>query len=186
MIVVEAPALYEAAFQGEPLQRTVFPEPLNTHDTFWTIGDWPIRVPAVVSPAVPGLQRVIREMRYRTGWSARRLAEIIGSSHTTIINAESGRPLVSGHSGNLRQRLVEAHDLIERVFVLVNRDPERTATILATAPGPGRHSAVEELRETGDPGRAYLAALDAIRPRRTGLLVGDRPRWDGPTTALHD
>lgn len=185
MTIVEAPALYEAAFRGEPLQRTVFPPPLNTHDTFWTIGYWPIGVPAVVSPAVPRLQRVIREMRERTGWSARRLAEIVGSSHTTIINAENGRPLVSGHSGDLRQRLVEAHDLVERVYILVERDPERTAAILATA-STGRRSAVEELRETGDPGRAYLAALDAIRPRRTGLLVGNRPRRDGPTTALHE
>jgi hypothetical protein len=92
---------------------------------------------------------------------------------------------VSGHSGDLRQRLVEAHDLIERVYVLVDRDHERTATVLATA-ATGRRSAVEELLATGDPGQAYLAALDAIRPRRTGLLVGDRPRRDGPTTALHD
>jgi transcriptional regulator with XRE-family HTH domain len=186
MTVVETPALYEAAFRGEPLQRTVFPEPLNTHDTIWTIGYWPIRVPAVVSPAIPRLQRLIREMRERTGWSARRLGEIVGSSHTTILNAENGRPLMSGHSGDLRQRIVEAHDLIERVYVLVERDPERTAAILATAPDTGRRSAADELRETGDPGRAYLAALDVIRPRRTGLLVGDRPRREGPTTALHD
>ena len=185
MTVVEAPALYDAALRGAPLQRTVFPERLNTHDTFWTIGDWPIAVPAVVSHAVPRLQRVIGEIRDRTGWSVRHLAEIVGSSHTTIRNAEQGRPLVSGHSGGLRQRLVETHDLIERIYVLVNRDPERTAIVLATA-ATGRRSAVEELLTTGDPGRAYLAALDAIRPRRTGLLVGDRLRRDGPTTALHD
>jgi transcriptional regulator with XRE-family HTH domain len=129
---------------------------------------------------------VIREIRDRTGWSARRLAEIVSSSHTTIINAENGRPLVSGHSGDLRQRIVEAHDLIERVYVLVERDPERTAAILATAPATDRRSAMEELRDTGDVGQAYLAALDAIRPRPIGLLVGDRSRRDGPTTALHD
>jgi hypothetical protein len=186
MTVVEAPAFYEAAFRGEPLQRTVLPPPLNTQDTIWTIGAWPIRLPDVVSPTVPRLQRVIREIRERTGWSARGLAEIVGSSHTTIINAENGRPLVRGHSGDLHQRLVGAHDLIERVYVLVDRDPERTAAILATVPGTGRRSAVQELRESGDPGRAYLAALDAIRPRRTGLLVGDRPRGNGPTTALHE
>jgi transcriptional regulator with XRE-family HTH domain len=185
MTVAEAPALYDAAFRGGPFQRTVFPEPLNTHDTFWTIGDWPIAVPAVVPHAVPRLQRVIKEMRERTGWSARHLAEIVGSSHTTILNAENGRPLVSGHSGDLRQRLVQAHDLIERVYILVDRDPERTANVLATS-ATGRRSAVEELSETGDPGRAYLVALDAIRPRRSGLLAGDRPRRDGPTTALHD
>jgi hypothetical protein len=186
MTVVEAPALYEAAFGGGPLQRTVCPEPLNTYGTIWTIGYWPVLVPAVAPAAVPRLQRVIREIRERTGWSARRLAEIVGSSHTTIINAENGRPVVSGHSGDLRRRLVETHDLIERVYLLVERDPQKTATILATAPGTGQHSAIEELGETGDPGRAYLAALDAIRPHRTGLLVGGRPRRDGPTTALHE
>ena len=185
MTVTEAPALYEAAFRGEPLQRTVFPEPLNTHDAIWTIGDWPIGIPPVVSQVALRLERVIKEMRERTGWSARRLAEVVGSTHTTILNAESGRPLVSGHSGDLHRRLGETHDLIERIYVLVDRDAGRTATVLATAPAGGR-SAVEELKATGDPGRAYLAALDAIRPRRTGLLVGDRPRRDGPTTALHD
>jgi transcriptional regulator with XRE-family HTH domain len=152
---------------------------------FWTIGHWPIAAPAVASHSVPRLQRVIKEIRERTRWSSRDLAKIVGSSHTTILNAENGRPLVSGHSGDLRQRLGEVHDLIERVYVLVDCDPERTATVLATA-ATGRRSAVEELRATGDPGRAYLAALDTIRPRRTGLLVGDRPRRDGPTTALHD
>lgn len=184
MTAVDAP-LYEATFRGEPLQRTVFPPPLNTHGTFWTIGDWPLRMPDVVPQAVPRLQRVVQEMREKTGWSARRLAEIVGTSHTTILNAENGRPLVSGHSGDLRQRLVQTHDLIERVYVLVQRDPEQTAAILAAAPA-GRRDAIEELRVTGDPGRAYLAVLDALRPRRTGLLVGNRPRRDGPTTALHD
>lgn len=135
--------------------------------------------------SAPRLQRIIREVRYRTGWSARRLAEVVGSSHTTILNAENGRPLISGHSGDLGQRLVEIHDLVERVYLLVDRDPERTASALATAP-PGRSSAVEELKAIGDPSRAYLAVLDSLRPRRPGLLIGSRPWRDGPTTALHE
>jgi len=138
-----------------------------------------------VPRSAPRLQRIIREVRDRTGWSARRLAEVVGSSHTTILNTENGRPLISGHSGDLGQRLVEIHDLVERVYLLVDRDPERTASALATAP-PGRSSAVEELKATGDPSRAYLAVLDSLRPRRPGLLIGSRPRRDGPTTALHE
>lgn len=185
MTVVEAPALYEAAFRGEPLQRTVFPEPVNTTATFWTIGDWPIRVPPPVPHAMPRLQRVIQEVRSWTGWSARRLADVVGSTHTTIIGAENGRPLVTGHSGDLRQRLVDLHDVVERVYLLTGRDPQQAASILSTSPLNGR-SAVAELRESGDPGRAYIAALDVLRPRRTGLLVGNRPRRDGPTTALHE
>jgi hypothetical protein len=185
MTVDEAPALYDGALRGAPLLRAVFPEPLNTQRTFWTLGDWPIVLRAPVPNAAPRLQRMIKEMRDRTGWSARRLAEVVGSTHTTILNAENGRPLVSGHSGDLRQRLVETYDLIERVYVLADRDPDKTAAVLATAP-PGRRSAVEELRAARDPGRAYLAALDAIRPRQAGLLVGGRQRRDGPSTALHE
>lgn len=185
MTVAEAPALYEAAVRGEPLQRTVFPEPLNTAATIWTIGDWPIAVPAPVPHAIPRLQRVINEIRKRTGWSARRLADIVASSHTTILNAENGRPVVSGHSGDLRQRLLQVHDVVERVYLLADRDPRQTETVLSTAP-PNRRSAVDELAATGDAGRAYLAALDVLHPRRPGLIVGTRPRQDGQTTALHE
>jgi transcriptional regulator with XRE-family HTH domain len=185
MTVAEAPALYEAAVRGEPLQRAVFPEPLNTGATFWTVGDWPIAVPPPVPHIIPRLQRVISEIRGRTGWSARRLAEVVGSSHTTILNAENGRPLVSGHSGDLRQRLLDVYDVVERVYVLAGRDPRRTETILSTAPA-NRLSAADELATSGDAGRAYVAALDVLRPRRTGLIVGDRPRRDGRTTALHE
>lgn len=185
MSVTEAPALYEAAVRGEPLQRTVFPDPVNTTATIWTIGDWPIRVPPPVPHTIPRLQRVIREIRDWTGWSARRLADVLGSTHTTIINAENGRPLVAGHSGDLRQRMLDLHDVVERVYLLVGRDPQQAASVLSASPSSGR-SAVDELRETGDPGRAYKAALDVLRPRRDGLLVGDRPRREGPTTALHE
>jgi transcriptional regulator with XRE-family HTH domain len=185
MTIAEASALYEAAVLGEPLQRTVFPEPLNTTEIFWTVGYWPISVPPPVPRAIPRLQRIIREVRERTGWSARRLADVVGSTHTTILNAENGRPLVSGHSGDLRQRLLDVHDIVERVYLLVARDPQQTGTILSATPSSGR-SAIDELLATGDPGRAYIAALDVLRPRRAGLVVGDRPRRDGPTTALHE
>jgi len=185
MTVAEAPTFYEAAVQGEPLRRSVFPPRLNMQELIWTIGDWPLQVPEAAPRSIPGLQRVIAETRGWTGWSARRLADVVGSSHTTIINAENGRSLVSGHSGDLRQRLAAVHDLVERVYVLADRDRERTGTLLDTAPA-GRRSAVDELRAGGNPGQAYLAALDVLHPRRTGLLVGDRPRRAGPTTALHE
>jgi hypothetical protein len=185
MTVTDDPGLFDYALRGEPLPRMVFPEPLDTRNSFWTVGNWSIGLPFVVPQAAPQLQRVIREIRGWTGWSARRLADVVGSSHTTVRNAENGRPLVSGHSGDLRQRLVAIHDLVERIYVLVDRDAERTATLLTTAP-PGRCSAVEELRATGDAGRAYIALLDTLRPRRVGLLTGGRPRRDVATTALHE
>ena len=80
MTVTEAPALYEAAFRGEPLQRTVFPEPLNTPRLRSGRSETGRSVcPTGVSchPAAPADHRETRE---RTGWSARRLAEIVGST----------------------------------------------------------------------------------------------------------
>ena len=185
MSVVDAQDLYEAAVCGEPFPRPIFPEPLNTAAQFWIIGDWPITVPPPVPHSVPTLRQIILDIRDRTGWSARRLATIVRSSHTTIISAENGRTLVSGHSGDLRQRLLDAHAVVERVYLLAGRDPRQTDMILSTAPANGR-SAVDELKESADAGRAYIAALEVLRPRRTGLIVGDRPRGDGRTAALHE
>lgn len=185
MSIADAPALYEAAVRGEPLQRAVFPPPLNTNDDFWTLGDWPIKVPRPVPQVMPDLERIVKEVREWTGWSARRLADVVESTHTTILRAENGRPLMPGHSGDLRERLFDLHNLVERVFLVVGRDSERTAAVLSTSP-PNRRSAADEFRATADPGRAYIAAIDVMRPRRPGLLVGDRPRQDGPTTALHE
>jgi transcriptional regulator with XRE-family HTH domain len=185
MTLVHYSTCYDEAIQGEPLPRLVQRPPLNTETPIWTIGDWPLVLPEPARQSVPRLERVIAEIRRWTGWSARRLADRVGCSHTTIINAEKGRPLVSGHSGDLLQRLVAVHDLVERVHLLAGGDNGRTRTLLETPPVGGR-SAVDELLESGDAGRAYLCVLDVLRPRRPGLLITDRPRWDGPTTALHE
>ena len=185
MTLAEVPALYEETIRGEPFERAVLRDLLDTATKFWTIGDWPIDVPAPVPHATPRLQRVISEIRGWTGWSARRLAEVADSSHTTILNAENGRPLVSAHSGDLRHRLLDLHDVVERTYLLAGRDPHQTDNLLTTASPKGR-SAVQELVETGDAGRAYIAVLDALRPRQAGLFVADRPRQDGRTTALHE
>jgi transcriptional regulator with XRE-family HTH domain len=175
--------IYDTAIHGEPLQRAVFPPPLNTHSSFWTLGGWPIVLPAPDLQPAPSMQQVVRQIRQWTGWSTRRVAEVLETSHTTIRAVENGRALVGGHSGDLRRRLAEAHEVVERVFLLAGRDPARVATILESA-SPGHRSAAEELR-TRNPARAYLAVVDVLRPRRPGLVVGDRPRRDGATAALH-
>ena len=183
-LVESTPTLYEEALRGEPLARVIFPERLNTHASFWNLGDWRIVLPAPLARPSPGVQRIVRQLREWTGWSARRLAEVVGTSHTTILSVENGRPLVGGHSGDLRDRLTDAHAVIERVHLLAGRDPDMLTRLLETAP-PGGTAAIVEL-EAGEPGRAYLAALEVLRPRTPGLLVGDRPRRSGGSAALHD
>jgi len=184
MTILDATTLYDQALRGEPLFRAVFPEPLNTRDSFWTLGDWEIILPVPAPRPASGMQSIVRQIRGWTGWSSRRLADIVGTSHTTVLSVENGRPLVGGHSGDLRDRLTGAHDVIERIYVLAGRDHDTITRLLETAPS-GRTAAITEL-EAGELGRAYLAALDVLRPPTPGLLVGDHPRQSGGTTALHD
>jgi hypothetical protein len=84
-----------------------------------------------------------------------------------------------------RARKTDAHNIIHRVFLLANRDPAETTRILKTAPAGGGPSAIAALR-AGNPDKAYLAAIDVMRPRRAGMLVGGRPRRPGATSALHE
>ncbi len=183
-MTIVARDIYDEALRGEPLELAVFPPALDTHSSLWTLGDWWIVLPAPDLHPAPSTQQLVRQLRQWTRWSTRQLAEVLDTSHTTIRAVENGRTLVGGHSGDLRRRLADAHEVVERVFLLANRDAERVATILDSAP-PGKRSAVEELR-AGDPARAYLVALDVLRPRRPGLIVGDRPRRGGATAALHE
>ncbi len=117
-------------------------------------------------------------------WSSRQLARVLGTSHTTVLNAEAGRPLLALRSGDLRRRVGEVHDVVERVHLLAERDAGATSRLLATAPSRGQ-SAVDALR-AGRPETSYLAAIDALTPRPTGMLTGSRPRRSGATVALHD
>lgn len=182
--VVDATRLYDDALRGEPLQRTVFPPPLNTLTSIWTLGEWPLVLPASTPRPAPEVQRVAKQIREWTGWSARRLAEVLATTHTTILGVENGRALVGGHSGDLRRRLMDAYDVIQRVVVLAGHDPGAITRLLETAP-PGRRAALAEL-QADKPARAHLAAIDVLRPQTPGLIVGDRPRSSGGSAALHD
>ena len=129
---------------------------------------------------------MVSELRAWTDWSSRCLADVLHTTHTTILNVETGRPVLPSHSGPLRRRIADAHDVIDRVHTLVDRNPATTADVMQTQPSSGRPSAMDELRQ-GNPARAYLAAIDVVQPRQAGLLVGRRPRQPGGSNAaLHD
>lgn len=183
-MTVLAPTIYDDAIIGETLDRRVVPPTLDTASALWTLGGWLLILPASDVRPVPELQWMVRQVRSWTRWSTRRLADVVGTSHTTIRAVENGRPLVGGHSGGLRQRLAAAHEVIERIYLLANRDAEQVSAILDAAP-PGRRSPVEELRFGDAPG-AYLAALQVLNPSRPGLIIGDHPRRGGATVPLHE
>lgn len=183
-VLLDKSNLLTDALVGSPFGRVVRPRHLNTERTVWIVGDWNAVFPQLVPRPAPDLQRMVSELREWTGWSARRLGDAIGTSHTTVLGIEGGRRVIEGHSGDLRRRITDAHEVIERIFVLGGRNARSTARLLETAPAGGR-SAMEELR-AAQPSRAYLAAIDVLRPRQRGLLVADQPRQTGATAALHE
>ena len=182
-MTILASTLYEDAVRGEPLGRAIVPPVLDTESTLWTLGGWTLVLPVPEVLPAPGMQRMTRQIRDWTGWSTRKLADVLRTSHTTVQAIENGRRLMDGHSGDLWRRLTDAHDAIERTWLLVDRDPQRVALVLDD--GSSGHTPVEELRR-GDPASAYLAVVDTLRPRRPGLIVGDRPRRGDATSALHE
>jgi transcriptional regulator with XRE-family HTH domain len=179
------PTVYDTAFRGEPLQQPVTRPAIDTRGDFWRVGGWDVGLPPSPPRPVPEATRLITLIRDRTGWSGRRLAEILPVSHTTVRRIAAGQQPESSHSGDLPVRLRDAYDVIDRIYLLLARDPQATAHALDRAL-PGRNSPSQELR-AGHPADAYLAAIDALRPPRApGLLTGDRPRREDATAPLHE
>lgn len=184
-----------ALYGGEPIRHTAAPTRLDRtvvaplfrvgQDLLWMLGDWLVGVPAPVIHPAPDVQRMTQELRNWTKWSARQLADALSTSHTTVLAIETGRPLAAGHSGDLRRHIVDAHTVVSRIFVLADRDPRRTAHALNEATGNGLSG--RTLLARGEPAKAYIAALDVLRPPTQGLLVGSHPAEPGTATApLHD
>jgi transcriptional regulator with XRE-family HTH domain len=177
--------LYDTALGGEPLQQPVTPPTIDTREPIWRVGGWDVDLPPSPPRPVPEATRLITLIRDRTGWSGRKLAEILPVSHTTVRRIARGQQPESAHSGDLPARLRDVYDVIDRIYLLQGRDPQATARTLDSAP-PGRSSPREELR-SGNPADAYLAAIDLLGPPRApGLLTGDRPRREDATAPLHD
>ena len=184
MSVLDMPNIYDATFYGEPLSLPVRPVTLNTDGPFWTVGEWRLVLPKIIVHRAPDVQHMLGDIQGWTGWSKRQLAGVLGTSHTTVRNAAAGRPLLAARSGDLRRRVANTHNLVGRVYVLADRDAQETARILEASHGENP-PATDALRATNYE-RAYIAALDVLKPRPIGMLVGNRPRRSGATMPLHD
>lgn len=131
-------------------------------------------IPPRAVQASPHAQRLAHELLVWTGWSHRKLAGALGTSHPTVAALERGES--TGKFGGLFDRIRDAHAVVERVHLLANRNATETDRLLSTAGGAGR-SATDFLR-TGRPADAYLTALDVARPRRSGgMMTG---LWPAP------
>jgi hypothetical protein len=175
---------YDQALYGEPLWVALRRRLVNTQKRIWTVGDWELDLPPMAPRRAPETQRAVADLKDWTSWSSRRLGGMLGTSHTTIGRIEAGSDLKSGHSGDLRQRLLTAHDVVGRVATIANYDPVAIKDALEYESEPGV-SAMSALR-ADEPSVALLRALDRLRPRPAGLITGTGSRRDDATTALHE
>lgn len=175
---------YDQALYGEPVSVALRRRLLDTKKRIWTIGEWEIELPPMMPHRAPETQRAVADLKTWTSWSSRQLAGLLRTSHTTIGRLEGGGEPVSGHSGDLRQRLLTTHDVVGRIATVANYDPAVIKDALEYEHQPGA-SAVYAL-QNGDPSVALLRALERLRPRPAGLITGTGSRRSGATAALHE
>ncbi|MCL5047516.1 MAG: hypothetical protein M1374_01780 [Firmicutes bacterium] len=175
-MLIDLSALYEEALHGEPVWQPVANTSLDTRPSIWVIGN------ATGSELLRELQRMIDDICGWTKWSTDRLTDVIGCGYGKVIAGEKSKPLFSC---DMRQRLDLLHCLVERTYFLTNQNIDQTRATL-DAVLSSRQNTLEEYFSIDNFAEVYLSVLDAIQPRQTGLLVGDRLRRDAPTTALHE
>jgi hypothetical protein len=152
---------------GTSLPRREDPAPADPYAFDYQVPNQQIGQPA---QAVQQL----RDVAFWTEWSHRVLAKVIGSTHPVVAEGLRGSASFLERSDESRHRLEEAHNITSRIYVLAGNDPSRTAYVLEQPSLDGR-SAKDYLID-GHPNEAYLAAIDALRPRHSsGLVTGRRP-----------
>lgn len=171
----------------DPYATTIFEGttwPLLRHQSEKSVFDFPYKWIAVQERTSPEAQRMAHEIQAATGWSTRTMALALGVSHPTVGKLLDGR---AASRLGIRQRLAAVHDVVSRIHDLLGHDATSTDRILRTRPEPNSMSPIDYL-SIGNPTRAYLAAVDVIRPpRATGLMRGDWPTRPGEAASpLHE
>ena len=130
-----------------------------------------VKAPEPEPRVAPQAQALVRAIFEWTDWSHRKLARVLNSTHPTVSALEKGTS--SGRTEDLLERLSEVHAVVQRVFLIANRDTSRVDDLMTSTPQSGP-SAIDLLLERR-PDEAYLAALHVNRPRRAGAMM--RGRW---------
>ncbi len=120
------------------------------------------------------MTRKLHELVRWTSWSTLVLAQVIGSTQPAIARALHSDLEAFACSTAQRQRLDDTYAVVSRVFVLADRDFDRTAQALETPGGDGV-TATDRLIG-GQPTKAYLVAMRVLRPTRSGdMIIGSDP-----------
>lgn len=151
---------WSGTLSGATVFKHPFQERVNLFDPW-------VKAPVPVSRPAPQAQVLARTILGWTGWSHRGLARVLEISHPTVAALEQGRS--TAQVGDLMDRLVEVHEVVRRVHLIADGDVSRTRHLLTTS--SESDEIAMELLSDRRPAEAYLAALDALRPRRSGLMM---------------
>lgn len=125
---------------------------------------------------------LLRQVNELTGWSFRDIAEVVGTSHTTVGKLANGS-VPTSRSADAAERIEPMLDVLTRVSRLVA--PGRDLAAVLEEPTADGETPLEVLR-SGDWSRALLAAMDVINgPRPAGPRLRPGVRRERATRELH-
>lgn len=127
---------------------------------------WVVLPERTTAPA-SSLPRLTKRCRELTGWSTRDLAEILGTSHTTVRMFET--------EGRFTGRSIEAAARVQPLLAVLSRlarvagDRDRLTLALSTAQDGGDRAL--DLLSHQQWTRAFTVGLDALRGARSDMLA---------------
>ena len=139
-----------------------------------------VRTPANQGEHQRTLQRSVREILEATGWSRRKLAVILGTTHPTVTSILTGRsPLrVDGLVG----RVASTHEVVQRIHIAAGRDRVMTDYAINEPVGQNGESAADHLAMNSF-STAYLKAIDVLNPPQSeGMMESIWPAQHGQAT----
>lgn len=125
---------------------------------------------------------LLRQVYELTGWSFRDIAEVVGTSHTTVGKLANG-VVPTSRSASAADRIEPMLDVLTRLSHLVPKGSELAAVL--EQPAASGETPRKVLR-SGEWSRALLLAMDVIngpRPERPQLRLG--VRRERATRELH-
>lgn len=145
-----------------------------------------VRFPPQRARVAPAVQRQTQDLLIWTDWSARFLAEILGTTHPTVSAIAAGRSSTFTRVPELPARISGLHGLLERLFVVAGKDVIELNRLLGTS-SEGEPTALDRLGDWDLTG-AWLAAIDVASPRRRSGMMRGRfaARVGEATTSLHE
>jgi hypothetical protein len=123
----------------------------------------------------------VRDIQTWTGWSDRRIASVIGSTHPTVSRLRTEGASARVRNRKYRTQLERVHQVISRIYTLAGSDQAVTRAALEGLDG---EVSAADLLESGQFGDAYIRATRRLVPQNR--IRSRRMPRSGRTVSLED